>query len=278
MKEHNATHYNFYMGPIKKFNIFLAGLVVAAICGLAGCAGVPAVSSGDMMAMVGTVAEVPAGQALPERERLVYRVKWMGITAGEFVVEIKGLTTLRGRRCYLLEVTARTTGFAASIYRARSVFRSYFDAEKFYSLRHEEKREEGGYRKDAVTDFDHEAGKAYFSNAVDGSKKVFDIPAGVQDSLTVAYAARLVPLEPGRVILFKTCNSERVYDLYLSVGPRSKVMGQAVLHLIPYGTINGREYREGRASGYVTDDARRVPLMFVVKAPVFTSVTARLVE
>jgi len=263
------------MPPIKKFNIFLIGVVVL---GLAGCASTFIVPSGEVFSKAGEAAVVPPLQHLPERERLVYAVKWMGITAGEFIVEIKGLVTLRGRPCYLLEVTARTTGFAAAIYHAESLFRSYLDAEKFYSLRHEERREEGNYRKDAVTDFDHEAGKAYFRNATDKSEKVFDIPPGVQDSLTVAYAARLLPLEPGKVFIFKTCNSEKVYDLYLSVQRRARVMGRPALYLVPYGRINGNEYREGRASGYLTDDARKAPLMFVVKAPVFTSVTAWLVE
>ena len=147
-----------------------------------------------------------------------------------------------------------------------------------YSLRHEERRHEGGYVKDSITDFDHAAGKAHFRNAADGTEKTFDIPAGVQDSLTVAYMARLLPLAPGRVFTFKVCNSEKVYDLDVSATGRSRFLGRQVLHLVPFARLNGQEFREGRASGYVTDDEQKMPLEVVIKAPVFTSVTAALVE
>jgi hypothetical protein len=36
----------------------------------------------------------------PAKERAVFKVKWLGITAGEVVAEIKGLTELRGRKVY----------------------------------------------------------------------------------------------------------------------------------------------------------------------------------
>jgi hypothetical protein len=278
MKEHNGIHYNFQMPPIKKFNIFLLGLAVAALQSLGGCASTLKVSSQEMLSRVEVATAVSVRQALPEHERLVFRVKWMGITAGELVAEIRGKVDWKGRSCYLLEVTGRTSGFISTFYRVDDHYRSYFDAENLYSLRYEEHRHEGSYHKDAVTDFDHQAGKAYFKNAADGTEKTFDIPAGVQDSLTAAYMGRLLPLVPGKMFTFKVCNSEKVYDLYVSTGGRSQLNHRAVLHLIPFAKINGDEFREGRASGYVTDDERKLPLEVVIKAPVFTSVTAKLVE
>ena len=278
MKEHNVTHYNFYMPPIKKFNIFLLGAAAVCFAGMGGCASLSRVTSKDILPKVVSAAASPVRPVLPEHERLVYRVKWLGITAGELVAEIKGKVDWKGRSCYLIEVTGRTSGFISAFYRVDDHYRSYFDAEKLYSLRHEERRQEGSYRKDSVTDFDHETGKAHFRNAVDGTEKTFDIPPGVQDSLTAAYMARLLPLVPGEVFTFKVCNSEKVYDLFLSISGRFQLNGRAVLHLVPFARMNGEEFREGRASGYLTDDDKKIPLEVVIKAPVFTSVTARLVE
>ncbi len=275
MKEHNVNHYNFQMLPIKKFNIFL--MAFAAVW-LVGCAATAFIPYEGVLPRVQAAADVPVLQVLPEHERLVYRVKWLGITAGELVAEIKGKADWKGRPCYLIEVTGRTSGFISTFYKVDDLYRSYFDAEKLYSLRHEEHRHEGRYHKDSVTDFDHEAGKAYFSNAADGTQKTFDIPPGVQDAVTVAYMARLLPLMPGKVFSFKVCNSEKVYDLYVSISGRAELGGRPVMHLVPFAKINGEEFREGRATGYVTDDAKKIPLEVVIKAPVFTSVTARLVE
>ncbi len=263
---------------IKKFNIFFSARLVLGMVFIAGCAAtVPGVSVLGKLPVI-TTAALPAAMKMPEHERLVYRITWLGLTAGELVAEVKGRVTWRGRPCYLIEVTGRTVGFVARFYPVEDHYRSYFDAEKFYSMRHEENRREGNYRKNAVTDFDHEAGKARFRNAVDKSEKTFDIPPGIQDNLTAAYIGRLMPLEPGQVYAFKVCNSEKVYDLFVSVSVRAQVMGRSALHLTPFARINGTDFREGRASGYVTDDAKKTPFLVVIKAPVFTSVTAVLQE
>ncbi len=266
------------MPPIKKFSIFLAGLAAAGFLALAGCASTLTVPSQEILPAADMDVRPIRGASLPEQERLVYKVKWMGVTAGELVAEIKGKVDWKGRSCYLIEVRGRTSAFISTFYKVDDRFRSYFDIEKLYPLRYEELRREGSYHKDAVTDFDHEAGKAYFRNAADGTEKVYDIPSGVQDSLTASYLGRLLPLAPGKLFTFKVSNSERVYDLYVSISSRSRLQGRDVLHLVPFARINGDEFREGRASGYVTDDAKRIPVEVVIKAPVFTSVTARLVE
>lgn len=263
---------------IKKFNIFFPVVPVLAAVFAAGCAvTVPGVSVLGKLPVI-TTSALPAAMKMPEHERLVYHITWLGLTAGELVAEVKGRVMWHGRSCYLIEVEAHTIGFVARFYPVEDHYRSYFDAEKLCSLRHEENRREGNYRKDAVTDFDHEAGKAYFRNAVDKTVKTFDIPPGIQDNLTSAYVGRLMPLEPGQVFTFKVCNSEKVYDLFVAVSVRAQVMGRPALHLTPFARINGTDFREGRASGYVTDDEKKIPFLVVIKAPIFTSVTAVLQE
>lgn len=266
---------------IKKFNIFLFVLTGVSLTFIVGCASgvtLSALSKAEIQPAV--AVNIESSHTLPEYEKLVFEVKWLGIIAGEIVAEIKGRVIWQDRPCYLIEVTARTRGFVSSIYNVDDLYRSYLDAEKYFTLRYEERRQEGSYRKDAVTDFDHAKGKAYFSNAVDGSKKVYDIPYGVQDSVTAAYAARLLPLDVGKVFEFKVCNSEKVYDLYAAITGRQKIVHDRkimdTLHLVPFAKINGSEVREGRVSGFLTDDARKVPLRVVIKAPVFTQVTATL--
>ncbi len=263
---------------IKKFNIYFRAVPFLWAFFSAGCAlTLPGVAVPGNLPVVATTP-LPEAMKMPEHERLVYRITWLGLTAGELVAEVKGRVMWRGRPCYLIEVSARTLGMVAKFYPVEDHYRSYLDAEKFYSLRHEENRREGSYRKDAVTDFDHEAGKASFRNAVDKTEKTFDIPPGVQDNLTSAYIGRLMPLEPGQVYTFKVCNSEKVYDLFVSVSVRARVMGRLALHLTPFARLNGEDFREGRASGYVTDDEKKVPFLVVIKAPVFTRVTAVLQE
>jgi hypothetical protein len=226
--------------------------------------------------------EVEEGGIRLHPEKLVYKIKWLGITAGELVSEVKGIEELRGRKVYRIEVTVRTVGSCSTLYRIDNRYVSYLDVEHLYSLRHEVHRREGSYKKDSVTDFDHDAGKAYFKSETDGSSKVVRIPKGVQDTVTASYGARFLPLEEGKTFSIHVYKSEKVYELFLNIGAK-RVMNvpgrgkKEAFHLVPFGRLNGDQVREGSASGYITTDEDRLPFLVVIKTPVFTRVTATLV-
>jgi len=46
----------------------------------------------------------------------------------------------------------------------------------------------------------------------------------------------------------------------------------------PYAKLKGKDVRKGRVSGYFSADERKIPLLAIVKAPVFTKVTAYLID
>ena len=254
-----------------------AAIIIAFLC-LAQCASArSAVSPADQIAI-----SAPE-KKLPERERLVFRVKWLGINVGEITAKINGIKKINGRDAYELEAVARTNGFCSAIYPVNDRYVSYMDTEKLYTLRHEVYRREGCYKKDAITDFDQAAGKAYFRNLLDGSKKTVDIPEGAQDALSVGYYFRMVPVELGRKVGFKVYNNEQVYDLF-GVADNKKFVRvprlgrRAAFHLQPYALLAGDIVEKGRASGYFSCDSRRVPLLVSVRGPVFTEVTGYLAE
>ena len=221
---------------------------------------------------------------LPVKERVVFKIKWLGITAGEIVAEIKGITELRGRKAYLIEVSAKTTGFCSTLYRVEDRYVSYLDVEKLYSLRHEVHRREGGYKKDAVIDFDQDKHLAYLKNITDGSEKSFSIPTDTQDTVTASYVARTLDLTPGRNFNIKVCNSEKNYTIDLFIGKKIKmlVFGKKglvdVVRLQPRAHYKNNVVRDGRLSGYVEAASGHTPVFIVIKAPVFTRLTATRVN
>ena len=229
------------------------------------------------------MAEAPALPVwtLPEKERLVYSVKWLGIPAGEIVTEISGLTEVRGRKAYMIDVTARTVGFCSMLYKIEDRYRSYLDAEKLHVLRNEIHRREGGYKKDSMTDFDQDLHKAHFKSATDGSEKVFDVPPDVQDTFTASYFLRTVALRKGQVVKIPISNSEKNYDVYVSI-PQEETLSipgygrEEVFYIQPFARLNNDEVREGRMTGFVSVENGHLPYFVVIKAPVFTSVTAML--
>jgi hypothetical protein len=222
------------------------------------------------------------GWQLPEQEKLTFRVKWMAMTAGEITVEIKGIEEIRGRKAYKIEAHARTKGFCSKVYKVDSRYVSYLDVEKLYTLRHEVHRHEGSYRKDAVTDFDQEKHTAHFKNSTDGSEKTFAIPPDTQDTITALYMARLGALSEKKPLEIKICTNERNYVAVLKVVERTSLAaphrGKKDVFLVSPTEKYGQKVRQGRMTGYVSVEPGHEPYLFVIKAPVFTSVTARLVK
>ena len=231
----------------------------------------------------GSAAAAEGAWVLPSQETVVFKIKWLGITAGEITSEIKGITELRGRKVYRIEVTARTTGLCSKLYRVEDHYVSYLDVERLYSLRHEIHRREGGYKKDAVIDFDQEGHMAHFKSMPDGNEKDFSIPPDTQDTVTAAYVARTFDLQPGKHFDIKVCNSEKNYTIDLGIGNKAKMHTAGnklvdVVRLQPKGHYKNNVVRDGRLSGYVEAGPGHAPVFIVIKAPVFTRVTATRVK
>jgi len=222
--------------------------------------------------------EPPLAQ-LAEYEKMTYTVKWLGVPVGIITASIKGLHEINNRQAYMLEVTAKTNALCSAIYKIDDRFISYMDAENFYTLRHEVYRREGRYKKDAVTDFDHTKKTAYFRNLLDNSDKAFGIPYGVQDTLSACYYFRLLKAEIGKKVEYSVCNNEAVYQLFGVIDTIDyinlpKIGKKPAFHIQPYAQIKGEEVKKGRVSGYFSADSKRMPILAVVQAPMFTEITA----
>lgn len=224
---------------------------------------------------------IAPASGLPERERCVFTVKWLGIKVGTITASINGIKKVNGRDAYVLEAVARTNEFCSRIYPVDDRYVSYMDTERLSTLRHEVYRREGRYRKDAVTDFDQEAHKAYFRNLLDGSTKTVDIPDDVQDALSAGYYFRMIPLEIGKQVGLRVYNNEQVYDL-LGIADRKKTItmprlgARAAFHIQPYALLDGKAVKKGKADGWFSCDRARVPLLVSVRAPFFTEITGHL--
>ncbi len=223
----------------------------------------------------------PPASRLPEREKCVFTVTWLGIKVGTITATINGIKKINGRDAYVLEAIAKTNEFCSRIYPINDRYVSYMDTEKLCTLRHEVYRREGRYQKDAITDFDQTAHKAYFRNLLDKSKKVVDIPDRVQDSLSAAYYFRMIPVEICKPIEFCVYNNEQVYDLCGVADKKKTVMIPRIgardgFRIQPYALLKGAIVKKGRASGYFSCDKKRVPLLVSIRAPLFTEIVGYL--
>ena len=84
-----------------------------------------------------------------------------------------------------------------------------------------------------------------------------------------------------RPLELKICNNERNYEAELRVVKHAflNVPGRGKREVLLISPIDkyGKTVRQGRMSGYVSVEPGHEPYLFIIKAPVFTSVTAQLV-
>jgi hypothetical protein len=263
---------------------------VCALFLLGGCVGLPRIrnmpgAKGKDRVLQGAYdPAIPTPDArLPDYEKLTYEVRWCGLRVGTLTTSIIGKKQYQGKDAYVLEATMKTNAFLSKIYKIEDRFVSYVDAETIHTLRHEVYRRDGTYKKDAVTEFDQLNHKAYFKNFIDTSEKTFDIPAGIHDILSACYYFMLLPLKVGDRIEYYVCNNETNYQFLGLIRPKvllrvpafGKKEKEAFL-MQPYAKLKGEKVDKGSVSAYFSCAKRRIPLLAIVKCPVFTEVTIAL--
>jgi hypothetical protein len=261
-----------------------AVLISLLVC--SGCAGLQ-----PQEQAAAPVPSIPAGTiapetlaAMPERETLHYEVRWLGLKVGSLTLSVLGQEQYRGRLSYVLEARMQANAFLSAFYHIADRYTSYMDAVSGVTLCHEAVRREGAYRKDARIEFDHAAGKAYFSNRTDGTSRVIEVPAGVHDMMTSFYHVLRVPLEVGERIEYPVCHNEKNYLTTYTVKvlqtmkfPRLYERPVEVLVIEPVAyEAGGRRVEKGTVKAYYTGEPFRRLLLAVIRGPVFTALTVTL--
>ncbi len=212
---------------------------------------------------------------------LTFNVQWLGISVGNITTSVKAIQNINGREAYVLEATFQSNAFLSAIYKIEDRYVSYMDVERLYTLRNEVYRRDGKYKKDAITEFDQDKHIAHFQNFIDNSRKDFQVPEGVHDALSAFYYFMLVPLKLQEKIELPVCNNEANYQL---LGMVESIMmtktpgaGERKAFLIqPYARLKGEKVQKGNLKAYFSCDKRRIPLLAVLRGPVFTEVSVAL--
>ncbi len=216
-------------------------------------------------------------------EKLTYQIRWLGLPAGIIIASVgPKLEQIAGQDTYIVKVTAKTNDFCSAIYKINDEFTSYIATNNMFTLRHIVHRREGRYKKDSVTDFDQIAHMAYFKNMLDNSQKTFKIPEKAQDTLSACYYFRVLELKMPDRIEYSVVNNEQNYELFGAIEDKKFIeisgLGNFESFFIqPYAKeIGGEQVKKGKVSGYFSADEKRLPLLAIVEAPLFTKVTATL--
>ncbi len=228
---------------------------------------------------------VKAASAVPwSGEELKYGVYYSFIKAGTAYIKNRGLTTVNGRKAYLIQTTAFSAAVIDAFFKVRDVNYSWIDAENFYSLGYTQSVREGSYKRDEWLIFDYPRSLFYGEIQKKEDPRVISGPLSMQvlDMLSSLYYVRAQKLEIGQDIVFDIINRERQYPLVVKVLGKETVKTSAgkfnCIVVEPQFRGEGIFVSKGKSlKVWLTDDEYKMPVK--MKTEVFIgSVSAELLE
>jgi len=201
-------------------------------------------------------------------EKLTYKAEWLGMDVGIATLSVEKITERNGRKVYHILALAWSTPIISKIYKVEDRISTYIDVEELYPVRFEKQQREGGYRSDEYTDFYQKKGKAVYFSRLNHSKKEYDIPRRVQDTLSCMYYFRFQDVNVGGSIFANVIADEKNYLLEAKIHKKGTIsikgVGEWEAFMVePLPWFQGKIKRKAKATMWFSADERRIPLLMV---------------
>ncbi|MFO8090006.1 MAG: DUF3108 domain-containing protein [Desulfatiglandaceae bacterium] len=234
-------------------------------------------------AAVSSAAE-GAGSSMPFQpgEKMVFKVYWTIIPAGEAVLEVLPHEVVGGRQVRRFRLTAYTYPAVDVFYKVRDHMNSYVEMDMSRSIYYTRKTLGKKHREEKVV-FDPDSATVRYSN-FEKKRAPIDIEPGTFDPFAVFYAFRLGELREGATLSHPVADGKRSIIGRADLVRRENIetaMGKFEVFLLELtmDDISGAfEKPEGAGMQiWVTADAYRIPVRVRSKVPV-GSFVAELVD
>ncbi len=186
-------------------------------------------------------------------EILTYNIKIAGLSAGKQVTQVTDKEMLNGRQVYHLVSESQTDSVFGTLYHFRDWQESYVTTDQLHPLRHVKDLEDRKFRAHIEVDFDVERGIARYTKNESG--KVFEVPIGTQDELSMVYFLRSKELNVGQTYVFPVLVKDKTQDVTVTVYRREMMKTETL------GRVETLALRTSH--GYLiwlTNNNRRIPV------------------
>ena len=198
-------------------------------------------------------------------EKLTFSVRYGVVKAGTAVLSMVGKQRVGDRTAYRLEATTTSNAVFDQIYRVRDQLISLMDAQQLTSLYFEKHLREGNYKADQAVRF--EDGMATYQDG-----RQFPIPPRIYDALAAFYRVRAAPLQVGQEFMLQSHADRKNYPIEVRVTGREEIDAPAgrfhCLKVEPKIRSGAFFKNEGQLILWLTDDARKMPVLMQSKIPV----------
>lgn len=198
-------------------------------------------------------------------EKLHYEIDFAMLTAATGVFSAK-----QEKGGDYLQLELNTAGLAETLYPIRSKFWSRTQLAPWRSLEYGEERDENGDYEREKTTVDYATGKATRERYTDDKTEIYEVgeDAYLTDLVSLSYGLRSGPWRRGqrRAVTINEGGKlkqaeaicEEIEEMEVAGWPKQRLMR---IHVDPKGDYEGKGYLDY----YITDDARRLPLLAKLK-------------
>lgn len=216
------------------------------------------------------------------RERLVYRVEWLGIYVGKIALENTGIEKIFDKECYHIKASARPNRVIAKFYNVEYLVDTYIDIKTNHTVRFKKERRINGKTHYTEIDFDRQKKEVVYKEfgqaptaLLAGNKPAPEPPTtatlkilnGTQDLFSSLYYVRTLEVEENQSYSVDIYYHQRNWPLKVRVGKPfqrdirkqgSFVVFEASLDSALGSFILGKS----KMSVLFTADPRRIPVEF----------------
>jgi hypothetical protein len=201
-------------------------------------------------------------EAFKRGEKLIYRMHYGFINAGEVVMEVTNENKLMGGRNTFHVMGIGTTNSSFDLFfKVRDRYESYIDEEAIVPWLFIRRVSEGGYKISQNMVFSH------FKKYVDSDGKKFDVPENVQDMTSAFYYARTIDYsnaKEGDVFEFPCFVDNETWPLKIKyLGKETIKSDIGKIRCIKFCPVvqKGRIFKkEEDMTAWISDDKNRVPV------------------
>ena len=262
----------------------LTAVFVLAAAFIAWAVLAPATLKGD----AGPGKEPAAAGALPDAQLLRsaynggeimrYLVTWMGVPAGELVMQVIGQES--GDGPLEIRVTARSAGLLAVFYPVEDTFATLINASSRLPERYEMIQKEGRRQNRKITVYDQAGGRITYTKNSD-APELFQVDGPVHNEFSSFLFLRVMPFAPGQKSVVPTFADKKRHAVEVTLEGREAldtIFGpKNSLQVKPHLTFKGLYQKAGAPLIWLTDDPVRIPVKISAKI-VIGSLTAKLIE
>jgi hypothetical protein len=195
-------------------------------------------------------------------ERLVYRVHYGIIDAGEAVLEVKQEEkVLGGRPTYHVVGRGYSTGAFDWFFKVRDRYESYIDREALVPIVFIRDVDEGGYKIYQTHYYNH------YKNEVKSNDKIFEVPPGVQDMISGFYFTRNIDFseaKAGDVFTVPSFVDDQIWPLKIRyIGKEKLKTSLGTFQCLKFRPViqKGRVFKkEEDLNVWITDDKNKIPV------------------